>query len=147
MPVEQRLEGPRVCQGLKPRFLGAECGQDHHRARSAHLTPERLTRGPATLRGCECLPVTASAVAVMDHPRRRSRTIRKPADRRDGSNRPSASRTALGQKDVYRTLVTGLAGTPMPSYATSLEPDQAWDLAYYVLSLSRSGRTAEAGSR
>jgi len=27
------------------------------------------------------------------------------------------------------------------------EADQAWDLAYYVLSLSRGGQTAETGSR
>src|SRR2546426_9839204 len=39
------------------------------------------------------------------------------------------------------------AGTPMPSYADSLEPDQVWDLAFYVLSLSRGGRAAEAGGR
>jgi len=39
---------------------------------------------------------------------------------------------------VYRTLVTGLSGTPMPSYADSLEPEQIWDLAFYVLSLSRA---------
>ena len=34
------------------------------------------------------------------------------------------------------TLMTGLGGTPMPSYADALEPDQAWDVVYYVLSLS-----------
>jgi len=38
--------------------------------------------------------------------------------------------------DVYRTLMTGLAGTPMPSYGDSLEPEQAWDIVYYTLSLS-----------
>lgn len=41
--------------------------------------------------------------------------------------------------DTYRTLMTGLSGTPMPSCGDALEPDQAWDLAYYVLSLSREG--------
>ena len=40
-----------------------------------------------------------------------------------------------------------LSGTPMRSYGDSLKPDQLWDLVYYVLSLSRGGRTAEAGSR
>jgi len=44
--------------------------------------------------------------------------------------------------------VTGLAGTPMPSYADSLEPDQVWDLVYYVLSLSQDqGRTAGTAAR
>jgi hypothetical protein len=30
----------------------------------------------------------------------------------------------------------------MPSYGDSLEPDQTWDLVYYVQSLSRDGRRA-----
>jgi len=44
--------------------------------------------------------------------------------------------------DIYRTLVTGLAGTPMPSYYDALEPDQTWDLVYYVLSLSNGKERA-----
>jgi cytochrome c oxidase cbb3-type subunit I/II len=43
-------------------------------------------------------------------------------------------------QDVYRTLMTGLIGTPMPSYADALEPEQAWDVIFYVLSLSETGR-------
>ena len=61
--------------------------------------------------------------------------------------RPDRFKNGARPEDVYRTLVTGLAGTPMPSYADSLELDQMWDLAYYVLSLSRGGQTAETGSR
>jgi cytochrome c oxidase cbb3-type subunit 2 len=41
-------------------------------------------------------------------------------------------------EDVYRTFVTGIDGTPMPSYGDSL-PDEAdrWALVHYVRSLSR----------
>lgn len=39
-------------------------------------------------------------------------------------------------QDIYRTFTTGMAGTPMPSYADSLAEDQRWALAYYVQSLS-----------
>src|SRR5437660_114705 len=60
--------------------------------------------------------------------------------------RPERFKNGARPEDVYRTLVTGLAGTPMPSYGDSLEPDQLWDLVHYVLSLSHGGRTAEAGS-
>lgn len=38
--------------------------------------------------------------------------------------------------DLYRVLMTGLDGTPMPSLAASLKPDQAWDLIHYVRTLS-----------
>ena len=39
---------------------------------------------------------------------------------------------------VYRTFVTGLDGTPMPSYAESLPDEQdRWALVHYCRSLSR----------
>lgn len=39
-------------------------------------------------------------------------------------------------KDIYRTVTTGLSGTPMPSYGDSLPEEDRWALAYFVLSLS-----------
>ncbi len=41
-------------------------------------------------------------------------------------------------RDIYRTLMTGLDGTPMPSYATNFEgnEDNVWHLVNYLLSLS-----------
>ncbi|MGI9305212.1 MAG: cbb3-type cytochrome c oxidase subunit II [Gammaproteobacteria bacterium] len=39
-------------------------------------------------------------------------------------------------KDIYRTITTGLNGTPMPSYADSFGDEDRWALAYYVLALS-----------
>jgi cytochrome c oxidase cbb3-type subunit 2 len=40
-------------------------------------------------------------------------------------------------EDVYRTFSTGLSGTPMPSFADAIAPDDRWRLVEYVLSLSR----------
>ncbi len=37
--------------------------------------------------------------------------------------------------DLYRTLATGIGGTPMPSYLDSLEPPQIWALVTYLQSL------------
>jgi cytochrome c oxidase cbb3-type subunit I/II len=39
-------------------------------------------------------------------------------------------------EDIFRTLSTGLSGTPMPSYRDSLPEADRWALAYYILSLS-----------
>jgi cytochrome c oxidase cbb3-type subunit 2 len=39
-------------------------------------------------------------------------------------------------KDIFRTVSTGLSGTPMPSFAESVPEKDRWALAYYVLSLS-----------
>ena len=40
-------------------------------------------------------------------------------------------------EDIYRTFVTGMNGTPMPSYAPSIPPEDAWHLTNYVVSLGR----------
>jgi mono/diheme cytochrome c family protein len=41
-------------------------------------------------------------------------------------------------RDIYTRLMTGLNGTPMPSYADALESEEdRWALAHYVHSLSR----------
>jgi len=39
-------------------------------------------------------------------------------------------------EDIFRTMTTGLSGTPMPSYQASLPEEDRWALAYYVVSLS-----------
>lgn len=39
-------------------------------------------------------------------------------------------------KPIYQTLITGLDGTPMPSYQDALAEDQLWALALYVASLN-----------
>ena len=40
-------------------------------------------------------------------------------------------------QDIFRAFMTGLSGTPMPSFADIFEPQQAWDLTNYVRSLCR----------
>ncbi|MBI3028516.1 MAG: cytochrome c [Candidatus Rokubacteria bacterium] len=41
--------------------------------------------------------------------------------------------------DVYRTMTTGLDGTPMPSFVDSMKDDERWAISYYVLSFSSWG--------
>lgn len=44
-------------------------------------------------------------------------------------------------EDLYRTVMTGFNGTPMPSYADALEREEdRWALVNYLLSLSPAGR-------
>jgi len=40
-------------------------------------------------------------------------------------------------EDLYRAFMTGLSGSPMPSFADSIKPDEAWALVAYVRSLRR----------
>ena len=56
----------------------------------------------------------------------------------DGS-RPKCGST---DQDIYRIFMTGLDGTPMPSFADNIKPDEAWDLVFYLRSLM-SGHSKE----
>jgi mono/diheme cytochrome c family protein len=37
---------------------------------------------------------------------------------------------------MFRDLVTGLDGTPMPSFGGAMNADQRWDVVHYIRSLS-----------
>jgi mono/diheme cytochrome c family protein len=39
--------------------------------------------------------------------------------------------------DLYKIFMTGLDGTPMPSFSDNIKPDEAWDLVFYLRSLER----------
>ena len=41
-------------------------------------------------------------------------------------------------QDMFRDLVTGLDGTPMPSFEAAMTADQRWDVVHYIRSLSAS---------
>jgi cytochrome c oxidase cbb3-type subunit 2 len=41
-----------------------------------------------------------------------------------------------GVADVFRTITTGLSGTPMPSYGDTVSEGDRWALSYFVVSLS-----------
>ncbi len=43
-------------------------------------------------------------------------------------------------EDLYRTLSAGLNGTPMPSYAGVLTPQERWSLVFYILSIATRER-------
>jgi cytochrome c oxidase cbb3-type subunit 2 len=43
-------------------------------------------------------------------------------------------------QDLYRTLSTGLNGTPMPSYGTALTDEERWAVAAYIASIATRDR-------
>jgi cytochrome c oxidase cbb3-type subunit 2 len=45
-----------------------------------------------------------------------------------------------GPEDLYRTISTGLNGTPMPSYGDILSEKERWALVYYILSVATRER-------
>lgn len=54
----------------------------------------------------------------------------------------SALKNGAGPQDLFRSIMTGLDGTPMPSYVGQFaeREQEAWDLVWYLLSLSEKSR-------
>jgi len=54
-------------------------------------------------------------------------------------------RAKCGQtnQDLYRIFMTGLDGTPMPSFADAVKPADAWDLVHYLRTLQYNNASPE----
>jgi len=52
-------------------------------------------------------------------------------------NFTDATRPKCGEtdRDIYKIFMTGLDGTPMPSFADNIKPEEAWDLVFYLRTL------------
>jgi len=55
-------------------------------------------------------------------------------------NRSKCGRT---NSDLYRIFMTGLDGTPMPSFADVVKPEDAWDLVHYLRTLQVNNNSPE----
>jgi cytochrome c oxidase cbb3-type subunit I/II len=98
-------------------------------------TPQLLVEGKALYERAKCAechgeagkgdgPSAATLKDDFDRPIR-------PADFTRGELKAGAT-----VADVYRTMTTGLDGTPMPSFADTMTDAERWAISYYVLSLS-----------
>src|SRR6266853_875000 len=60
-----------------------------------------------------------------------------------GKNDKAGSRFKCGatNQDIYRIFMTGVDGTPMPSLADVIQPNDAWDLVHFLrtLQVNREG--------
>ena len=46
-------------------------------------------------------------------------------------------------QDLYRIFMTGVDGTPMPSFADIIKPEEAWDLVHFLRTLQLSLKSPE----
>jgi len=99
------------------------------------ITPERVTAGQAVFARMQCYKCHG-VQGMANGPSASTLT--------DDLNQPIAafnftdgSRPKCGSTDtdIYRIFMTGLDGTPMPSFADNIKPEEAWDLVFYLRSL------------
>ena len=99
------------------------------------VTPDRIKAGQALFQRLECWKCHGvegrangpSADTLQDD---QNRPI-KPFNFHDNTKFKCGST----DRDLYRIFMTGLDGTPMPSFADNVKPDEAWDLVFYLRTL------------
>jgi mono/diheme cytochrome c family protein len=106
-------------------------------------TVESMLRGRALFQKMECWKCHGPA-GHGDGPSASTLT-----DSKDNPIRPynfaTGTRFKCGEtnQDLYRVFMTGLDGTPMPSFADNLKPADAWDLVHFLRTL-QPAKTPEA---
>ena len=120
---------------FSPRWQNEKAGTPIQIPAEPEITPERVKTGQEVFRKMECWkchgvqgmangPSSATLTDDLGRPI-------SPFNFTDGS-RPLCGNT---DRDIYKIFMTGLDGTPMPSFADNIKPDEAWDLVFYLRSL------------
>ncbi|MGA9494776.1 MAG: cytochrome c, partial [Terriglobales bacterium] len=120
---------------FSPRWQNEKPGTPIQIPPEPEVTADRVKAGQEVFRKMECwkchgvqgMANGPSAATLTDD---LGRPI-SPFNFTDGS-RPLCGST---DTDIYRIFMTGLDGTPMPSFADNIKPDEAWDLVFYLRSL------------
>jgi mono/diheme cytochrome c family protein len=123
-------------KGLSPRFAATPSPKVVTIPEPPASTLEAVARGAKIYVKGECAECHGKE-ARGDGPSAKDLSI-KPSDltRRPLKSGPSA-------RDLVRTLLTGLDGTPMPSYYQVLEDEEIWDLAYWLASRGGAPETTD----
>lgn len=102
-------------------------------------SPQSLARGRLLYRQFEChachgMDGKGTSDLVRNEELIDSRGL--PLDPTDLTN-PTSFKNGASPRDIARSILTGLDGTPMPSYLDTMEnPEDVWHLVNYILSLS-----------
>ena len=120
---------------FSPRWQNEKAGTPIQIPAEPEITPDRVKTGQEVFRKMECwkchgvqgMANGPSSSTLTDD---LGRPI-SPFNFTDGS-RPLCGST---DQDIYKIFMTGLDGTPMPSFADNIKPEEAWDLVFYLRSL------------
>ncbi|MGA2980489.1 MAG: cytochrome c [Terriglobales bacterium] len=120
---------------FSPRWQNEKAGTPIQIPAEPEVTADRVKAGQEVFRKMECwkchgvqgMANGPSAATLSDD---LGRPI-SPFNFTDGS-RPLCGNT---DTDIYKIFMTGLDGTPMPSFADNIKPEEAWDLVFYLRSL------------
>jgi mono/diheme cytochrome c family protein len=132
---QERVDLVAWIKHFSPRWQTEKPGTPITIPPEPEVTAERVKAGQDVFKRMECwkchgvqgMANGPSAATLTDDQGR----VISPYDFTDGS-RPKCGST---DADIYRIFMTGLDGTPMPSFADNIKPEEAWDLVFYLRTL------------
>lgn len=132
---QERVDLVAWIKHFSPRWAGEKPGTPIVIPAEPEVTGERIKAGREVFARVQCWKCHGvlgqangpSAATLTDD---LGRPI-APYDFTEGA-RPKCGDT---DADIYRIFMTGLDGTPMPSFADNIKPDEAWDLVFYLRTL------------
>lgn len=123
---------------FSPRWEKEKAGEPIKIPTEPAITIESISHGQALFAKLECWkchgthgegdgPSASTLTDSKDNPIR-------PYDFALGGN-DSRFKCGSTNQDVYKIFMTGLDGTPMPSFADVIQPNDAWDLVHFLRTL------------
>ncbi|MGC2450354.1 MAG: c-type cytochrome [Candidatus Sulfotelmatobacter sp.] len=120
---------------FSPRWQNEKPGTPIQIPAEPEITPERVKAGQEVYARVQCWkchgvtgkangPSASTLTTDLNYPI-------LPYNFAEGA-RPKCGST---DRDIYRIFMTGLDGTPMPSFADNIKPDEAWELVFFLRTL------------
>lgn len=135
LSAQQRIDLVAYVKHFSERWKTEKAGTPIQIPNEPEVTADRVKAGQALFQKLECWKCHGvegrgngpSADTLTDD---QNRPI-KPFDFHDQTKFKCGS----SDQDLYKIFMTGLDGTPMPSFADNVKPDEAWDLVFYLRTL------------
>jgi cytochrome c oxidase cbb3-type subunit I/II len=140
---QQRVDLIAFIKTFSPRWASEKAGAEIQVPAETPLTVQSMQHGKELFTKLECWKCHGPE-GRGDGPSASTLT-----DSNDQPIRPynfaAGSRFKCGttNHDLYKIFMTGLDGTPMPSFADVIKPEDAWDLVHYLRTLQISHKSPE----
>lgn len=138
LPPQNRIDLVAYLKAFSPRWQSEKPGDTIKVPAESAVTAQSVTHGGELFQKMECWkchgqqgrgdgPSAATLTDSKDQPIR-------PYNFADAGN-DARFKCGSSNEDLYRIFMTGLDGTPMPSFADVIQPNDAWDLVHYLRTL------------
>jgi mono/diheme cytochrome c family protein len=140
---QQRADLVAFIKSFSPRFKTEKPGDPIHVPAEPKLSVESIKHGGELFQKLECWKCHGQE-GRGDGPSASTLT-----DSNDQPIRPynfavgSRFKCGATNQDLYKIFMTGLDGTPMPSFADVIKPEDAWDLVHFLRTLQVTNKTPE----